>query len=150
MLENHNAVLVEKHHYGTYAKYPMTKPSACSVVVSAEQQRDIDVQELMLVADLMISDYSGAYIDYALMKRPVVHFAYDLAEYMTQDSGLAYDLGTVAAGPIAQNIEELKSVVDERLRSPRFTPASGFADLVAYEQGNSCEQILDFILKCRG
>lgn len=150
MLENHNAVLVEKHHYGTYAKYPMTKPSACSVVVSAEQQRDIDVQELMLVADLMISDYSGAYIDYALMKRPVVHFAYDLVEYMTQDSGLAYDLGTVAAGPIVRNIEELKSVVDERLRRPRFEPASGFADLVAYEQGNSCEQIIDFILKRRG
>ena len=150
MLDDNNAVLIEKHHYGTYAKYPMTKASECSVVITADQQKDVDVQELLLISDVLISDYSGAYIDYALLQRPILHFVYDLDEYATSDSGLAYDLESVAAGPMIVTCDELIIEVDSELKSPVFAPANGFRSLVVYERGSSCERIVDFMDKQSG
>lgn len=150
MLDDNNAILIEKHHYGTYAKYPMTKPSECSIVITADQQKDVDVQELLLIADVLISDYSGAYIDYALLRRPVIHFAYDYDEYATQDSGFAYDFKKVAAGPMIYKFEDLKDCTERLLENPTFEPASDFLELVAYENGDSCEKITEFISKMSG
>ena len=145
MLDENHSVLIEKHHWGTYARYPLPKNSTCSIAISASQQNQIDIQELLLVADMLISDYSGAYIDFALLRRSVVHFAYDLEKYVSEDSGLAYNLHEVAAGPIVSDVEQLESAVGQLLKHPMFTPAKGFADLVEYEKGVSSARIVDFI-----
>lgn len=146
ILMRNDAVLIEKHHWGTYARYPNTGSSKCSIVITASQQYDVNVQELLLISDLLISDYSGAYIDFALLKRPVVHFAYDLEEYQQSDSGMAYDLRDVAAGKIVRDCDSLAQEMDRLLEKPLFNPADGFAQLVEYERGNSCERIARFML----
>lgn len=145
MLASANAVLIEKHHWGTYAKYPVLKNSHCSLAISAEQQVDVDVQELLLITDVLISDYSGAYIDFALLKRPVVHFAYDLDEYMSDDSGLVYDINDVAAGPVVRSLDELRVQVQKALTVPKFLPACNFASLIEFEKGVASAKIVDFI-----
>ena len=145
MLDRNNGVLIEKHHWGTYARYPSTESSLCSIAISASQQKQIDIQELLLVADLLISDYSGAYIDFALLKRPVLHFAYDLEKYTNEDSGLAYSLQDVAAGPIVLDVNELENVVNQLLKLEMFSPAEGYHKLVEYEYGTSSAKIVDFI-----
>ena len=145
MLESHDAILIEKHHYGTYARYPLLKDSICSIAIPASLQNCVDVQELLLIANVLISDYSGAYIDYALLRRPVIHFAYDLEEYSTADSGLAYNLYDVAAGPIVTRLSELKTMVCQALTTTEFHPAKGFDRLVEYETGNASAKITDFI-----
>ena len=145
LLDEKNAVLIEKHHWGTYARYPSTESSLCSIAISASQQKQIDIQELLLIADMLISDYSGAYIDFALLQRPVVHFAYDLEKYTNEDSGLAYSLQDVAAGPIVLDVNELESVVNELLKRESFSPANGYPQLVEYEQGTSSSKIVEFI-----
>lgn len=145
VMDECNAVLIEKHHYATYARYPIVRGSVCSITISAEQQKLVDVQELLLIADVLISDYSGAYIDFALLKRPVIHFAYDLDEYSQGDSGLAYNLYDVAAGPIVSDVSELKYAVRDVLLKADFTPAKGFHLLVEYERGDASVRIADFL-----
>jgi CDP-glycerol glycerophosphotransferase len=39
------------------------------------------INDLFKVADLLISDYSAAIFDYAILERPIVSFAYDYEEY---------------------------------------------------------------------
>lgn len=39
------------------------------------------INELFKVADLLISDYSAAIFDYAILERPIISFAYDYEEY---------------------------------------------------------------------
>ena len=39
------------------------------------------LNDLYVVADMMISDYSSTYFDYALLDRPMLCFAYDQQEY---------------------------------------------------------------------
>ncbi len=40
------------------------------------------IDELYMAADVLISDYSSAFFDYAILKRPMLCFAYDLEEYV--------------------------------------------------------------------
>lgn len=146
VLDRNNAVLIEKHHFLTLLNFPESKPSICSISIPAAKQSSVDVQELLLITDLLICDYSGAYIDYSLLKRPQIHFAYDYVHYKTLDSGLAYPLEEYAAGPIASNTNELILKLEQLLSKPSFDPRKNAHELVEYEQGHASESLLNFIL----
>lgn len=49
-----------------------------------------DTNELLLITDLLISDYSSIPFEYAILERPMIFFAYDLEEYKIE-SGLIQD-----------------------------------------------------------
>ncbi len=144
-LDYAGATLIEQHHFWTYQKCSPPAHSKCSTVITFEQKAYVDVQELLLITDLLISDYSGAYIDFGLLERPCIHFAYDLTEYRNNDSGLAYDISEVAAGPIVRTLPELLSTLSEQLAHPVFQPAPHFKELVKYETGHACEQLASFM-----
>ncbi|MBE5958654.1 MAG: hypothetical protein E7254_07325 [Lachnospiraceae bacterium] len=46
-----------------------------------------NLNDLFIISDLMISDYSSTFFDYGILGRPMLCFAYDLEEY-TQKRGL--------------------------------------------------------------
>lgn len=50
-----------------------------------------DVNDLLKVSDILISDYSSIIIDYSILERPIFCFAYDYDKYIEQ-RGTAYDL----------------------------------------------------------
>ena len=50
-----------------------------------------EMSDLMLVSDLLITDYSSAAGDFALLDRPVVLYQPDLDEYIASDRGLYFD-----------------------------------------------------------
>lgn len=145
LLDMHNAILIEKHHYWTLKNYPITAPSICSIPISAKQQNDVDVQELLLISDILICDYTSAYLDFTLLKRPILHFAYDYAEYKAHDAGMAFPLEEYAGGPICDTLTNLLKQLNQTLVHPIFTPAEKCHELTTYETGHSCEQTLRFI-----
>ena len=145
LLDSGNATLIEKHHFHTYERHPVPDNSTCSLTINGDVIRETDAQELLLIADILICDYSGAYIDYGLLQRPCIHFAYDLEEFTKNDSGLAYAIEDVAAGPIATTLPELKSLLVSELKTPGFKPAKHFKELVAFETGSSCNQLVSFL-----
>ncbi|MGQ7458216.1 CDP-glycerol glycerophosphotransferase family protein [Streptococcus suis] len=46
-----------------------------------------DMQELLIISDLLITDYSSSITDFILLDKPFIRFAYDLEKYKT-DRGL--------------------------------------------------------------
>lgn len=145
LLDSHSAILIEKHHFHTYELHPTTNKSICSTVITTEQFDKTDAQELLLCADIVISDYSGAYVDFGLLERPCIHFAYDLDEYSNSDAGLSYDLNNVAAGPVSTTLEELLRAVQNSLDTGEYMPSSGYCRLVEFETGTSCKNLLAFM-----
>lgn len=145
ILDKVDATLIEQHHFWTYQKCSPPANSRCSTVITFEQKALVDVQELLLITDILICDYSSAYIDFGLLERPCIHFAYDLEEYTKNDSGLAYDIEQVAAGPIVRTFNELLDKLSELLSTPVFQPAPHFHDLIEYETGHACEQLARFM-----
>ncbi|MGC8502583.1 CDP-glycerol glycerophosphotransferase family protein [Desulfurella sp.] len=51
------------------------------------KQINIDIQELLIASDLLVSDYSSIFFDYAILGRPIILFLYDLAAYKFQRNG---------------------------------------------------------------
>ena len=49
------------------------------------------LNDLMIISDLLISDYSSIYFDYSVMGKPMLCFAYDYGKYM-QNRGLYIDI----------------------------------------------------------
>lgn len=69
-----------------------------------------DVNELMLVADLLVTDYSSVIFEFALLDRPMAFFAPDHDEYVGErDFYFAYRAGV--PGPVFQATRELADYV---------------------------------------
>jgi len=66
-----------------------------------------DIRELYLVSDMLITDYSSVFFDYANLKRPMLFFVYDLEEYRDKLRGFYFDLESNAPGPLVTNTNEI-------------------------------------------
>ena len=65
-----------------------------------------DINELLLITDLLITDYSSVIFDYAFIKNPIIFYVPDLDEYSGSRS-FYYDYNDYIYGSIAKTKEEL-------------------------------------------
>lgn len=101
------------------------------------------INELYIVSDILISDYSSAYMDYAILERPMLCFAYDLEEY-EEKRGLYLKLDEALPCEICDNEDALISqIVDlnyeeasakTRIFKERFAPFAGNASKTVVEE----------------
>jgi CDP-glycerol glycerophosphotransferase (TagB/SpsB family) len=88
-------------------------------VIKASSDRIIDVaahpvsEELFLVTDLLITDYSSSMFDYACLKRPILLFMYDYEEYKAK-RGMYFDIREEPPGAIAETGEEFLQALRTR------------------------------------
>lgn len=148
ILIKHNAILIEKNHFAEDSLLVAPKKNRNEYVLHVDQE--VNVQELLLIADALISDYSGAFLDFVLLNKPIIHYAYDYDEYRLQDSGLYYDIEEFAAGPISRNYNELCDELDKCMKKPnlyeerRKYVRSSFME---YENGQASKLIYERVIK---
>ena len=65
-----------------------------------------DINELYVISDLLITDYSSVFFDYANLKRPILFYMYDLEEYKNNIRDFYIDLDELP-GPIVKNEKDL-------------------------------------------
>ena len=145
MLDTKNAVLIEKHHVHTYELYPPPTDSACSIAVKGELQSQLDTQELLLISDILITDYSSVYVDFGVIKRPTIHYMYELSGFEKSDTGIPDNFTEIAGGPLVKDLPALKQEITRLLDTPAFEPGPRFSELTKYETGHGCEQLLAFM-----
>ncbi|WP_327089597.1 CDP-glycerol glycerophosphotransferase family protein [Nonomuraea sp. NBC_01738] len=72
-----------------------------------------DMADLLLVADVLVTDYSSSMFDFAATGKPMVFYDYDLAKYASR-RGLYLDLPSQAPGPVLSTssdvVEALRSI----------------------------------------
>jgi CDP-glycerol glycerophosphotransferase len=66
-----------------------------------------DVRELVLAADVLVTDYSSMMFDFAVTGRPIVLFAYDLDRYRDDLRGMYLDLETDTPLPVVKDADAL-------------------------------------------
>ena len=80
-----------------------------------------DINELLLITDVLITDYSSVIFDYALLDKKLVYFTYDYEEYQ-QDRGLYFDFDDYVYGKITKNTDELiEAIKDNNLMEKEKT-----------------------------
>ena len=68
--------------------------------------RQRDINDLLLITDILVTDYSSVIFDYLLVNKPVVYYMYDREEY-NSERGLYFDLDEYLYGGVAINMDEL-------------------------------------------
>ncbi|PAE25809.1 CDP-glycerol glycerophosphotransferase family protein [Bacillus sp. 7894-2] len=65
-----------------------------------------EINDLLFVTDLLITDYSSVCFEYALLNKPMIFFAYDVEEYV-QKRDFYYEYTSFIPGPLVRNTEEM-------------------------------------------
>lgn len=82
-----------------------------------------DVNEVYIISDMLITDYSSVFFDYAILKRPILLFMYDLELYQGQLRDFYIDLKELPF-PILRTQEQLEeAILDQFQGGFRFTEA---------------------------
>ena len=65
-----------------------------------------DINELMMISDILISDYSATIFDYSILERPIISFAYDYEQYR-DERGLYIKLEDILPNSVFKTQEEV-------------------------------------------
>lgn len=105
-----------------------------------------DINELYVISDLMITDYSSVFFDFANLKRPILFYMYDLEFYRDKMRGFYFSLDELP-GPIIQTEGELIDVLEKgvQLDAQKF---DGFNKKYNYlEDGKASMRVLEEIIE---
>ena len=107
-----------------------------------------DITPLYTISDLLITDYSSVFFDYANLSRPIIFYMYDLDEYAEGIRGFYIDINELP-GPIIENEEELPAAIKEAL-SGDFSPNEKytmFNEKYNYlDDGNASRRVVEIAL----
>jgi CDP-glycerol glycerophosphotransferase len=106
-LGDDTVILFRKHHY--IVDPVPTQPNGFVRDVS----RYPDGTELMLAADVLVTDYSSMMFDYANTGRPMLFFTYDLDAYADEIRGFYVDFTEIVPGPLLRTTDEVAEALGD-------------------------------------
>ncbi len=71
-----------------------------------------DIQELYTISDILVTDYSSVFFDYANSRKPMLFFGYDFEEYKEEIRGFYLDMEKDLPGPVIQTGPELLKAIE--------------------------------------
>jgi CDP-glycerol glycerophosphotransferase len=66
-----------------------------------------DIQDLYLISDILMTDYSSVMFDFANTRRPILYYTYDLEDYRDNIRGFYIDFEEEAPGPFLKDTEDI-------------------------------------------
>ncbi len=99
-LEDKNFLLIYKPHI--IDNTVLFENSKNVIVIDKSEEP----QELIIISDMLITDYSTIYFDFILIQKPAILFPYDFEEYVKY-RGIYHNLEDIAVGPIVKTGKEL-------------------------------------------
>jgi teichoic acid ribitol-phosphate primase len=119
-----HVVLLREHPFARALRRDRREALPPSVVDASDWP---EINELMLVSDVLVTDYSSAIYEFALLGRPIAFFAPDQADYV-RERGFYLDWPADLPGPVFETtpalIEHLSAASFDLERVRRFAAAS--------------------------
>ena len=108
-----------------------------------------DIQELYLISDILITDYSSVMFDYALLNRPILFYTYDMEFYKDNLRDFYFDINTVP-GPLIETTEDLVDFIKNNSKEDYFekygTKYRAFKDTYnEFDKGDSCKRVIELV-----
>lgn len=102
------------------------------------------LEDLMIVSDILISDYSSIFFDYSIMHKPMIAFCYDYNRY-TSERGLYFDIRRWL--PSAENEDELLKLINKDNLVDYIKKTQEFQQSYVTSYGLATNKSLDVIYK---
>ena len=107
----------------------------------------IEIETALCAADTVITDYSSLIFEYALLDRPMIFFAYDLADYDDSRS-FYFDYESFVPGEI---VTDTQAIIDEIKRLETDFDVEKVRkfrdDFMSACDGNSTQRIIENVLR---
>lgn len=102
-----------------------------------------DVNELFLISDALITDYSSVFFDFAILERPIYFYMYDRDNYENATRGFYIDIDNELPGEIFKDSILLAKALKSNVNSDKhdFNVVYNL-----HEDGNSASRVIDKIL----
>lgn len=106
---------------------------------------NIDGTELLAIVDVLVTDVSSIYADFALLNRPIIHYFYDGDEYFDHDRGIyGTDFTNESCGPIVYSKSDLIKTIVRFTNSMEDTDHTQYINkYLEYENGSSGKLIVE-------
>lgn len=107
-----------------------------------------DINELYVISDMLITDYSSVFFDYANLKRPIIFYMYDLKEYRDNIRGFYLDIKELPGNIVEEEdklIEEIKLCSDKFKYNEKYKKFNGKFNYL--DDGNASKRIIGKILR---
>ncbi|WP_130860492.1 CDP-glycerol glycerophosphotransferase family protein [Gracilibacillus phocaeensis] len=117
-------------------------------VVDASKYEDI--RELYLISDILITDYSSVFFDYANLKRPIIFFVYDLEEYRDMLRGFYFDFENEAPGPLVKTNQQLLTEIkklEQREWQPSQKELAFYQKFCYLEDGEASKKVIEDVFR---
>ena len=104
-----------------------------------------DMQELLCISDMLITDYSSSMFDYAMLRRPCLLYATDVEQY---DRGYYYDFSELPF-PLARNGKQLAELIQNFDLENYLSTLDTFLDqtLGLKERGMAAKELAEWMRK---
>jgi CDP-ribitol ribitolphosphotransferase len=146
-----DTVLLIKHH-------PFVQQELSTDFAGGERVLDLTHEEsandLLMFADLLITDYSSIIFEAVLLKLPILFYVFDLQEYLlTRD--LYFDFSAFAPGEIVRDLEQLKKILSHgdfaKIWQEKAQESERFAEFfMGALDGKSTERTYELICEMKG
>jgi len=138
-------ILLLRMHYLVAESLDLSRYEGFAFDVSKVQ----DIRELYVISDMLITDYSSVFFDYANLKRPMLFYVYDIGEYRDVLRGFYFDIEKEAPGPLVYSTEEIVKKILQWKEQGFPLPASfqRFYENFCYlDDGKATERVVKRIL----
>jgi CDP-glycerol glycerophosphotransferase len=136
-------ILFRKHHY-VVDSVPVTADGFVRDVSSYP-----DGTELMLAADVLMTDYSSMMVDYANTGRPMLFFTYDLDAYADEIRGFYLDFVGTVPGPLLRTTDAVADALRDLdgVRKAHEARYAAFRDMFCeLDDGHAASRVVDCLL----
>jgi len=106
-----------------------------------------EIQELYLISDVLITDYSSVMFDFAHTGRPILYYTYDLEDYRDNLRGFYMDFVSEAPGPFLKTTSDIISSMKkiEGIETEFKEKYDAFRDkYCGFRDADSSKRIVDY------
>ncbi len=138
---NPNIVILEKSHYNERSS--ANKIHFHHTNYKNLSKTKLETQELLYVTDILITDYSGVFIDFLHLNRPIIFYPFDFEEY-NKTRGIFYNYEKIVCGRIVYNLKNLLNAILDYVENPNLDKEKRKATKKLFHNftdGKSCQRV---------
>ncbi|GEM05264.1 hypothetical protein HMI01_22520 [Halolactibacillus miurensis] len=105
-----------------------------------------DIRDLYLISDLLITDYSSVFFDFAILKKPIIFYMYDLEKYENILRGFYIKNLADLPGDIVQNDKDLLDAL-LKVECSQKDYQLFFDEFCSLEDGESSKRVYEKVFK---
>lgn len=140
-------VIVARGHTRSAGSYtaPLLGLGATARQAVVDASTHPDVNDVILAADVLVTDYSSVMFDAAVARVPMVFFVPDLASYRDRERGFTFDFEQTAPGPLLTT----RAAVVESVQAgvPKGEAYSAWCErYVPHDDGHAASRVVDALV----